>query len=240
LDKEVSKKRVIVLKPQVSKDEVEEIVEKKKNSLFGTVFTRPKQEEINVNSIELFYEPCWIVGGEYKGDYYRKNVYEVKTEPIVKEVKIGDGVFPVEKKSSGWAKIKRGVAGGNKDNKLAIPVEEHVEIDIEDEIIFNSQGNETKLNYKIESKHQENFPDKILKEKQENVRDCLVNQEEVLKRLENMLKEDIEEDVKMVKEKISIDKLEEVFVPVYEARCVDKKNKVKIIRIDAINKKILG
>ncbi len=239
LEKEVSEKRTIVLKPQISKDEVEKLVEKKKTSLFGTVFSRPKNENINVTSIELYYEPCWIAGGRYVGNYYRKNVYEIKTESTVTEVKIGDGTFPIQKRSGGWSKFKRGVTGSNKENQLAIPVEEHVEIDIEDEVVFNSQGNETKLKYKIESKHQENFPEKVLKENKSHVRSCLINQDEVVEKLEKLLKED-EQDVKMVKEKISIDKLDEIFIPVYEARCTDSKNKVKILRVDAINMQIIS
>lgn len=234
------KKNIIVLKPQLTEEEVTEIVEKKKTSQFGTVFTRPKTEEVKVISIELFYEPHWVVGGSYTGDYYRKNLYEVKTDPLVKEVIIGEGVFPVQKESGGWSKLKRGVTGGHKDNELKIPVEEHVEIDVEDEIVFNPQGTEVKLDYKIESKYQENFPDKVLKENSNNVRKCLLTQDEVSEKLETVLKEDIEEDVKMVKEKISIDKLDQVFVPVYEARCVDQKDKVEILRIDAINRKVIG
>lgn len=239
MEREVAEKRTIVLKPQLSKEEVEEIIEKKKTSLFGTVFTRPKPDDIKVTSIELFYEPFWVAGGRYIGNYYRKNVYEVKTDSVVKEVKIGEGVFPVQNKSGGWSKFKVGVTG-SQNNQLEIPVEEHVEIDIEDEIAFNPQGNETELNYKIESKHQENFPEKILQEKKDHVRGCLLNQEQVLEKLEEILKEDVEDDIKMVKEKISIDKLDEVFVPIYEARCVDPKSKVEILRVDAINKKIIG
>ena len=227
-----------MLKPQLSLDEVEEIVEKKKAGLFGTVFTRPKPEEIKVTAIDLFYEPYWIVGGRYTGDYYRKNTYIIKTDPSVKEVKIEEGLYPVQKESSGWSKLKKGVVGSN-DNQLTIPVEEHIEVDVEDEIVFNFQGNEVKLNYKIESQHQENFPEKVLNEKKDNVRKCLLEQDETVRRLETVLK-DVEEDVNMIKEKISIDKLVQVFVPVYEARCVDLKNKVELLRIDAINKKIIG
>ena len=240
MEKEISEKRIIVLKPQITKSEIEELVEKKKTSLFGTVFTRPKPENISITSIELFYEPFWIAGGSYVGNYFRKNVYDVKTESTVTEVKIGQGTFPIQRHSGGWSKLKRGVSGGGKENQLAIPVEEHVEIDLEDEIVFNSQGNETKLKYKIEAKHQENFPEKVLKENESHVRSCLIKQDQVVDNLEKILKEDVEEDVKMVKEKISIDKLEEIFIPVYEARCTDSKNKVQILRIDAINKQIIN
>lgn len=239
LEKDVAEKKTVVLKPQITQDEVHEIVEKKKTGLFGTVFTRPKPGEIKIAWIKLFYEPYWIASGSYFGDYYRKNVYEIKTDPTVKEVKIGEGVFPVQKESGGWSRVKRGISG-EKENQLPIPVEEHVEIAVEDELVLNSHGNESKLNYKIETKHQENFPDKVLEKNKTQVRESSLTKEEVLEKLVNILKEIVEEDVKMVKEKIVIDRIDEVFVPIYEARCVDQKNKVQILRIDAINKKVLG
>ncbi|NIP62801.1 MAG: hypothetical protein GWN01_12865 [Nitrosopumilaceae archaeon] len=240
MDVEVSKKKTIVLKPAVSKDEIEETVEKKKTDAFGTIFTRPKQEEITISSLDLYYEPYWLVSGTYSVDYFRTNIYEINTEDTVKEVKIADQVFPVKLESGTWGKIKRGMTGGEKNNKLEIPVEEHVIFDVEDETTLNGHGTEAKFDYTIETRTIESYPERILEDNKDKVRSSKINQNEIIDKLVNMLQEDVDKDVKMIKEKVVIDKLSEIFIPIYEARCIDSKNKVKILRIDAVKRKVIS
>ena len=48
------------------------------------------------------------------------------------------------------------------------------------------------------------------------------------------------QDVRVNSEQFIIDKITTVYVPVHEARCVDPKKKIGILRIDGITKKILG
>lgn len=239
MDEEITKLKVIILKPEVSREEVEELVEKKKAGLYGTVVKRPKKEEIKILAIDLFYEPYWIIGGSYSGEYYRKKVYEISTEKVVTEVIIGSGVFPVRTEKGTWKKIKNSMKVGEKDNKLDIPVEEHVKIDNEDEIVFNSHGKEVKFPYKINSKNIENFPNDILKSNKNSVRPSTLNEDQVVEELIKALRGKEAEEIRMIREKIVIDRLEQVYVPVYEARCVNAKNKMQLLRIDGMSSKTL-
>lgn len=240
MDKEIVPCKTIVLKPKVSLEEVKEIVRKKKTSLYGTSLTRPKPEEIVISSIDLFYELFWIVGGKYTGEYYRKKIYEISTEKVVKEVIIGNGVFPIRTEKGTWKKIKKSMKVGEKSNKLDIPVEEHVRIDNEEEIVFNTEGKEVKFPYKINSKNIENFPIDFLKNKKNFVRTPKLKEDQVIDELIQVLRDEKEgEGIRTIIEKVVIDKLEQVYVPVYEARCVDKKSKIQLLRIDGMNSKIL-
>jgi hypothetical protein len=238
MDKKVVDKQTIVLKPNSTLSEARDTAEKKKTSMFGSVFNRPKSDEINISSIDLYYESYWLVSGKYSGDYFRKSVYEFSTDPEVTEVIIGNGNFPVRTESGTWNKFRDSVKIGEKNNKVDIPVEEHVKIDIEEKIIFNSQGNEIKFKYKIESNNIENFPNDILKNKN-NIRESTVNEEQIIEKMTHILRQEMEDNIRMIHESITIDKLEQIFVPVYEARCIDSKNTIKILRIDAMDLKIL-
>lgn len=240
LDVEVANKKTTVLKPLVSRSEVEEIVNKKKSELFGTVFTRPKQEEISVTALDLYYEPYWIIRGTYSVDYYRTNVYEVETEDTVREVKIANEVFSIKQDASRWDKIKRGVTGSEKKNHLEIPVEEHVIFDVEEEIITNSHGVQTKFDYDIDARTTESYPDKVIEENKDKIRNSKITKEDIVDKLVDLLRQEVDKDVRMLKEKATIEELNEVFVPIYEARCVDLKNKVKVLRVDGVKRKIIS
>lgn len=237
---EIPEKRTIVIKNSISQEEAEEIVNKKKTGLFGSLFTRPKPEEVQIESLDLFYEPYWIVGGNYMVDYYRGTTYTISVEPDVKEVKISDGVFPVRSSSNTWKKISSGLKAGvgGENNKVDIQAEEHVELQVEEEISLDRHGHEIKFDYKIDSKTMENFPDRILNQYKENIRTSEVQLEDAVNKLEQVLKKDMRDEVKIVKQKMSVDKVDEVYVPVYEARCLGPKNKVDIIRLDAVKAKI--
>lgn len=238
MEQKIVPEKTIVLRPKPLSD-VQIVANKKKTSFYGTVFNRPKPEEVDISSIDLYYEPYWIVGGQYTVDYFRKSIYEIATGPEVKEVVIGKGTFPVRTKSGTWKKIRSSIKVGEKENILNIPVEEHVELDIEDEITINAQGKEIKFRYKMKSEDFENFPEDVLKNNENHVRHCVVNKEQAVDTLIKILHEDIDNEIRILNEKVVIDRLDQVYVPVYEARCVDSNNKVETMRIDGMDLKIL-
>ncbi|MDH3793773.1 MAG: hypothetical protein OER78_01705 [Nitrosopumilus sp.] len=240
MEQKIEPKKTTVFKAMVSEQQVQNVADKKKTSLYGTVFNRPKAEDVSISSIELFYEPYWIVKGNYYSEYFRRTVYEFVTSPEVKEVIIGSGKFPVRTEKGKWGKIRASMKAGDNANKVEIPVEEHVELDIEDEIVFNSTGSEIKFDYKIDSRNVENFPEEILKNNEMYLRPSSLTEEQAVDGLIKLLQEgNMDEGIRKIKEKITIDRLEQIYVPVYEVRCVDSKNKVETLRIDGMNLKVL-
>ena len=64
MEQKIESKKTTVFKAMVSEQQVQDVADKKKTSLYGTVFNRPKAEDVSISSIELFYEPYWIVKGK--------------------------------------------------------------------------------------------------------------------------------------------------------------------------------
>ena len=60
-----------------------------------------------------------------------------------------------------------------------------------------------------------------------------------IKKLTSKLKKPTDKGIKSLNEKIEFSDVLEVYVPIYEARLIGPKKKIKILRIDAVRKKIL-
>jgi len=239
MDRIIAKKNTVILKPNMSLDEIKDLAEKKKTSLFGTVFTRPKPDEVSVSSTDLFFEPIWKISGEYDIDFYRKNTHQILTDPHVKEIIIGTGVFPVLTESGKWKKFKDTMKIGEKKNKTDIPVEEHAEISRESELYFNSQGQQIEPNLKIESKNIENFPDEFIKSNKNNFRSSDLPDDQIIHLYLTLIKNDIGELLRIVSERLVVNVFEQIFLPIYEIRVADSKNSTKILRVDGMTTKIL-
>lgn len=239
VEKKIAQTKLIIVKPNSTLQEIQNFVEKKKSGMFGTALTRPKSDTIDVVSVKLFFEPTWRIRGEYNIDYFRKNSYQISTDLHVKEVLIGSGTFPIITKSGVWKKFKDSVKIGEIKNKLDLPVEEHLEISRRAEIYLNSQGKDFELKHKISSKNIEKFPEEFIKANQIMMRSSDFTEKHVVESFLNFAKKDLGEYLRIVSESLEIFIVEKIFLPIYEARIVDSKNKIKILRIDGINSKIL-
>lgn len=239
MDRIIAKKNTVILKPNAILDDIKDLAEKKKTGLFGTAFTRPKQNEISVSSVDLFFEPIWKIKGEFNIDFYRKNTHQISTDPHVKEIVIGTGVFPVITESGKWKQFKDTIKIGEKKNKTDIPVEEHVEIHRESELYLNSQGQQIEPNLKIESKNIENFPDEFIKSNKNNIRSSDLTEDPMIDIYFTLIKNDIGESLRIVSERLVVDIFEQIFLPIYEIRFADSKNTTKIMRVDGMTSKIL-
>jgi len=238
MDRIIAKKNILILKPNMVLNDIKNLADKKKSSLFGTAFTRPKPDEVTVSSIDLFFEPIWKIKGEYDVDFYRKNIHQISTDPHVKEIIIGTGVFPVLTESGKWKKFKDTVKIGEKKNNTDIPVEEHVEIHRESELYLNSQGQQIKSNLKIESKNIENFPDDFIKSNKNNIRISELSEDKIIDIYLSSVK-NLGDFLRIVSERLIVNIFEQIFLPIYEIRFTDSKNITKIMRVDGMTSKIL-
>jgi len=239
MDRIIAKKNTVILKPNINLDEIKDLAEKKKTSLFGNTFTRPKSDDVSVSSMDLFFEPIWKIKGEYNIDFYRKNIHQISTEPHVKEIVIGTGVFPVLTESGKWKQFKDTIKIGEKKNKTDIPVEEHVEIYRESELYLNSHGQPIEPHLKIESKNIENFPDDFIKSHKNNIRSSDLTEDPIIDIYFTLVKNDIGEILRIVSERLVVNVFEQIFLPIYEIRFADSKNTTKIMRVDGMTSKIL-
>ena len=227
--------KTIVLRKNIEEEEVLEIIEQKKTKPFKSLLSRPKKEQVHIHSLKLYYECILMVSGKYIADYYRKATHSFSVPSNVKEVVLGDGVFPIHSKSG----FKKTFAGKRGKNKIEMKLEEHVFVEEEDMLTFDHHGMEIKFPFKINSKTIENYPKRLLEENKQNVKKPELTYDAALDKLQSQLKKPLETDVRGLSEEFVLREITELYVPIFEARLIGPKKKVGIIRIDAVRKKIL-
>lgn len=227
--------KTVVLRKVVDEKEASAIIEDKKTSIFKSLMKKPKKEDVHVDSIKLFYECMLMVSGKYTADYYRKAVHTVSVDSNVQEIVFGGGTFSILSKS----KFKKAFVGNRGKNKIDLPLEEHVFIEEEDELVFDHNGTQVKLPFKINSKTIENYPDQILSKNPANVKKIQITYDSAINSLKEVLKKPIEADIRKLNDEFIVNEITEVYIPIYEARLTGPKNKVGLLRLDAVRKKFL-
>ena len=228
-------KKTIVLRKKLDETEVLEILEDKKTALFKSLFSRPKKSDIHIHSVKLHYECILLISGKYMANYFRKATHSISVHSNVSEVVLGDGIFPVRTKSN----FKKAIVGKRGKNKVDLKLEEHVFVENEDELTFDHHGREIKFPFKLNSKTTENYPNRLLEKNSSNIKNCEITHDDGIKKLQSFLKKPLEDEVRKIEEEFVLREINEVYVPIYEARLIGPKKKVGIIRIDAVRNKIL-
>ena len=227
--------KIIVLRKVLDYDEASEIISDKKTSIFKSLLKKPKKNEVHVDSVKLTYECLLKISGKYVADYYRKTTHTISVDSNVQEIVFGSGVFPIKEKSA----FKRAFVGNRGKNKVDLPLDEHVFVEQEDEIVFDHNGTIVGFPFKVNSKSVENYPDKILEDNLPNVKSPKISNSSATNSLKEFLKKPLESDIRKLNEEFVLGDVTEVYIPIYEARLTGPKNKVGLIRLDAIRKKIL-
>ena len=228
------KVRKITLKPQIDSDVAEDMVDNRKVKLFQTLLKKPKKSEIHLHSLKLFYEACLLLSGKFSADFVRDTNHTIHVDKNVRELIIDDKVYPVSQKKSVFSKLEP-----TWKNKVKIEFQERLVIENEDDIAFDHHGKEIDLSYSNTQKIIEKYPRKILSEKDDSIKKPEITIDATVDKLISKLKRPTDKGVKSLDEKIQLCDILEVYVPVYEARLIGPKKKIKILRIDAVRKKVL-
>ena len=227
--------KIIVLRKKIDENEVLEIIDDKKTTLFKSLFLRPKKNDVHIHSVKLYYECILMISGKYVANYFRKATHSISVHSNVSEVILGDGVFPVQTKSN----FKKAIVGKRGKNKIDLKLEEHVFVENEDELTFDHHGREIKFPFKLNSKTIEHYPNRLLEQNASTVKNSELSHDDAIKKLQISLKKPLQDEVRKLEEEFVLREISEVFVPIYEARLIGPKKKVGIIRIDAVRNKIL-
>ena len=227
--------KIIVLRKKIDENEVLEIIDDKKTTLFKSLFLRPKKNDVHIHSVKLYYECILMISGKYIANYFRKATHSISVHSNVSEVILGDGVFPVQTKSN----FKKAIVGKRGKNKIDLKLEEHVFVENEDELTFDHHGREIKFPFKLNSKTIEHYPNRLLEQNASTVKNSELSHDYAIKKLQISLKKPLQDEVRKLEEEFVLREISEVFVPIYEARLIGPKKKVGIIRIDAVRNKIL-
>ena len=228
------KVKTIALKPQIDADIADDMVDNRKVKIFQTLLKKPKKSEIHLHSLKLFYEACLLLSGKYSADFIRDTTHSITVDKDVRELIMDDKVYPVAQKKSVFSKLEP-----TRKNKVKIEFQERLIIENEDDIAFDHHGKEINLSYKNTQKIIEKHPRRILNEESDNIKKPEITIDAAIKKLTSKLKKPTDKGIKSLNEKIEFSDVLEVYVPIYEARLIGPKKKIKILRIDAVRKKIL-
>lgn len=235
----VPSKEIVVLRTKLKPQDILDIFEKKKTSLFGSALRRPKPTEITAKSPELFLEQVSYVSGYYSIHFDREVSYSVKVDEDVTDVTIGDHKFPVSDVSGVFKKfgkkMKEGV--GLTKNDLEINVTEHAIDEISDTMYIDCNGLEYSFGYSMDSDSVENYSQRVLDANKGHIRKVPITEDAIFAKLAQKLKEKLNSDIKINSEDFVIVEFQEIFIPIYEIKCYDSKNKAAVARIDALTGK---
>jgi len=195
----------------------------------ASMLQKPKKTDVHIHSLKLSYEAFLILSGKYNANFYRKTVHTINVEPIVREIIVGDNVFPIKKRRF-LTKRK---------NQIDLELEEHAYIDDEQEIAFDHHGKEIKMPYKMSSRLIESYPRRTLEKTKDNVKKPEITYDAAVARLTSKLKKSVSIGRRNLEEKVTINEIIELYVPIYEARLIGPKKNVRLMRIDSIRKKVL-
>ncbi len=87
LPAKIVERKITVLKSRFNHDGIELLADELKGKLFAKMhFLKPKPEEVQVVSIDKYYEPFIVVGGKYEVEYYKRHVFPVQVEEDAAEI----------------------------------------------------------------------------------------------------------------------------------------------------------
>ena len=228
------KVKVISLKPLLDLDSAEEMVDSRKVKTFQTLLHKPKKSEIHQHSLTLHYESILLLSGKYSVDFIRDADHTLHVDKDVQEVIISDEVFPVKQKRGVFSKLEPSLK-----NKIKIQMQERVMLENTADVSFDHHGKEMNLSYNDTLKLLEKHPKKTIYEDKDSIRRPEITVESAKLKLITKLKKPADSGIKSSEETFEFRDVLEIYVPIYEARLIGPKKRVKILRIDAVRKKVL-
>ena len=220
--------------------DAEQIVENRKTSRFRSMLQTPKKTEVHVHSLKLSYEAFLILSGKYNADFYRKIIHTINVKPNVKEIIVGGYTFPIKQGKGVLGRLHTKIKSSTrKKNQIDLEIEEHVFLEEEKEVAFDHHGKEIKMPYKMSSDLIESYPRRTLGKVKNNVKKPEITYDAAVERLIVKLKKSVSIGRRNLQEKITINEIIELYVPIYEARLIGPKKNVRLMRIDSIRKKVL-
>jgi hypothetical protein len=224
-------RHLIVHKLSVNLESAREVVEKNKTKFFAKMgVLKPKREEIECESILLFYESFLIAKAKYFLDYYENKKYRIKVGDNAIQVEIfGRALEPVA--TSG--KIENFLKRSSKE--IVFEGEERIIFEKTKEAALNRKGHEIDPR-KLPDGPTELEPRRVLLECRDMVRDFDLS---LVDSMRDMLCKRPSNVGRIVKEILEIEP-SVVYTPIYEARCRHLKTKeIKIIPISGVTKEVL-
>jgi hypothetical protein len=152
---EIATRKTIVYETLVDPEVIKVAGENLKDKLFTRyLFLKPQPNEVNIISIEKFYEPFILISGRYSIDYYRKHVWTIKIENGISEVTFPFATFKASEVTD---------SSGKTSKVVVIEGEERLRIENKASLSLNQSGIDVSLK-QLPSAPSEKNPEETLAE----------------------------------------------------------------------------
>jgi hypothetical protein len=236
IEERIKERNLIVHKIAIDLETAKNVVDKEKTGFFGKLgFLKPKREEVECESILLFYEPFVIAKANYFLDYYAKKSYRVKVGDEASEVIVfGQTLKPKVVKE----RVKGILKGPHKE--IILDAQERVIHKATAHITLNRTEREIDPN-KLPSAPAEPEPEKVLKECDDKARKLRFSPDSIIDIVRNRIVRRPQDIGRIAKEVFEITEHATVYTPIYEARCRRlKTGEIKIVPISGVTGKMLS
>jgi len=232
----IQKRKLVVHKIAIDLETAKNIVEKGKTGFFAKLgFLKPKHEEIECESVLLFYEPFVVAKANYFLDYYEKKVYTIRIGDEVSEVIVfGQILKPKAVKERMKGILKRA------HKEVVFDAQERVIHKAAVDIALNRIGHEIDLT-KLPSAPAEPEPEKVLKECDDKARKFRFSPDSIIDIIRKRTVKRPPDIGRIAKEAFEVTEHAVVYTPIYEARCRHlKTGEIKVIPISGVTGKMLS
>jgi hypothetical protein len=149
----IAERKTIVYETRTDPTVIKVAGEKLKDQIFARFgFLKPKPEDIQLVSIDKYYEPYMVISGRYCIDYYRKCAYTVNVDKEVREIIILDHKLDPSQPTD----------PSQKDDKvIKLDGEERLINEVKASLILDRSGQDVTLE-KLPSAPSERNPKKVL------------------------------------------------------------------------------
>lgn len=228
----IEERMLIVHKVSFDLEAAKNIVEKDKTKFFAKLgFFKPKREEIECESVQLFYEPFVVAKANYFLDYYKKKTYTIKIDEEVSEVIAFGQTFKPEAVKEGI--LKRPYKA------IAFDAQERVIYRAATHMALNRTGREIDPT-RLPSSPTEPEPAKTLKKDSDRVRELNISPDIILDKIRKRTTKRPPDAGRITEEAFEVTEYALVCTPIYEARCQRlKTGEIKIIPISGVTGKAL-
>lgn len=236
IEERIQERKFIVHKIAIDPESAKNVVEKGKTGFFAKLgFLKPKHEEVECESLLLFYEPFVVAKANYFLDYYEKKTYTIRIGDEVSEVIVfGQVLKPRVVKERVKGILKRAHA------RVVFDAQERVIHKATVHIAMNRTGHEIDLT-KLPSASAEPEPEKALKECSGKVRKLRFSPDSIIDIVRKRTVRRPPDIGKIAKEVFEVTEHAVVYTPIYEARCRHvKTGEIKVIPISGVTSKMLS
>jgi hypothetical protein len=225
--------KVIVYKSRVDAVTLKQKAEEMKNELFIKRFSKPKSQDINVVSVDKYYEPYVLVDAKYRIEYYATKVYTIEVTETIEEVKILGESFKPQMVH---------IPGSEPEQfHKVISLEGQELFSHEDKVYFilDKSGNEISPD-QVPIAPSEERPKKILRQFRKNTEKVTISNQEVLDMAKSRIIRRPTDIGAINNELFQVTEHAIIYSPVYKITFKNIKNKEeKTVSIDGITAEII-